>query len=49
VDGDKPLEFEDQIALPSGTQWFLSLYSTVKNLEGEIQGVALCEAKVPRR
>ncbi len=49
VKADKPLEFEDQVNLPSGTEWFLSLYSTVEDLEGKIQGVQISSLNITER
>ena len=36
---DKSIEFEDFVQMPSGSHWFLSNFSRIKNLDGEVVGV----------
>lgn len=43
------LQFEDKIVLPSGTKWFLSVYSCVKDLNGNISGVQILSVDISDR
>ncbi|MEI7725979.1 MAG: PAS domain S-box protein [Bacteroidota bacterium] len=49
VNSEISIEFEDFIQLPSGTHWFLSNHSRIKDHEGKILGVQVIAYEITRR
>ena len=43
---EKPGVYEDPVTLPTGTKWFLSLYSPVRNKGGAITGVQIISTDI---
>ncbi|NDJ76655.1 MAG: PAS domain S-box protein, partial [Chloroflexi bacterium] len=46
VEHDHSLEFEDEVDLPSGTKWFLSVYSCVKDAGDQVLGVQIMSVDI---
>jgi PAS domain S-box-containing protein len=45
----KSLEFIDEVALPKGKMWFLSVFSSVKNAEGKTIGIQIMSADITKQ
>ena len=45
----EPMEYEDQVSLPSGKSWFLSVYSRIIGLDGEVKGIQVLSIDITDR
>ncbi|MBN2773490.1 MAG: PAS domain-containing protein, partial [Prolixibacteraceae bacterium] len=46
---EKSEDYEDEVQLPSGTSWYLSTYSRIKNAEGNVIGVQIISKDITER
>ena len=49
LDASANLEFEDEVALPTGTRWFLSVYTRTHNSSGAISGILVTSIDITAR
>lgn len=46
---DKSLEFVDEVSLPSGLKWFLSVFSPVKNSQDHVMGIQVMSVEITKQ
>ncbi|MGB7594503.1 MAG: PAS domain S-box protein, partial [Erysipelotrichaceae bacterium] len=49
MQSDNPLEYEDEVPLPTGNRYFSSAFTRILNLEGAIQGVQIISTDISIR